>query len=245
MSQLKEHILIVDDHDEIRSSLSRFLRRDGFETSVAKSAAEMEERISETGVDLIVLDIMMPGEDGLSVCKRLRSRGNTTPIIMLTALGSDDQKIAGLSDGADDYLSKPFNPNELSARIRAVLRRRGPRTETTYGGDFAGKLVEFGGFTYRHDDAVVVNAIGTEVSLTTAEVRLLNVFLEHPRVVINRDRLLKFATGRNAGPLDRTIDNQVSRLRRKIEQDPSQTSIIATVRNGGYCLNCDVKTHPA
>lgn len=231
------HILVVDDHVEIRKSVSRYLERNGMRTSVAENAAEMDVKLIESKFDLIVLDVMMPGEDGLSACKRLRKDGNT-PVLMLTALGDDDDRIAGLDGGADDYLSKPFNPKELLARINAILRRTQqiPQIEA-----FAGKKLRFAHLELDYDGRMLVDKDGIRTMLTTGEIKLLTLLLERPRAVLSRDQLLELSTGRLAGPLDRTIDNQVSRLRRKIEPDVLRPRIIATVRNGGYSLTCDVE----
>lgn len=234
------HILVVDDHAEIRHSVTRYLEKNGMRATGAGNAAEMDDHLGKGSVDLIVLDIMMPGEDGLAACARLRRERKTTPILMLTALGDDDDRIAGLDTGADDYLAKPFNPRELLARINAILRRAGERSPP-HGGSFAGKRARFAGITFDHDAGQVIAQNGTTNALTTAEAKLLAVFLDRPREVISRDDLLELSAGRVAGPLDRTIDNQVSRLRRKIEPDALKPRIISTVRNGGYCLNCDVE----
>lgn len=231
------HILVVDDHAEIRKSVSSYLVRNGMRTSTAENADEMDIRLGESKFDLIVLDVMMPGEDGLSACKRLRSEGST-PILMLTALGDDDDRIAGLDGGADDYLSKPFNPRELLARINAILRR------TQHIADiepFAGKKLKFAHLELDYDGRTLTDVEGQRTQLTWGEFKLLSLFLERPRMVLNREDLLLMSTGRVAGPLDRTIDNHVSRLRRKIEQDVLRPRIIATVRNGGYSLACDVE----
>ena len=240
MMDAAAHILVVDDHEEIRHSVTRYLEKNGLRATGAKSAAEMDERLHEDTFDLIVLDIMMPGEDGLAACARLRRERRNTPILMLTALGDDDDRIRGLETGADDYISKPFNPRELLARINAILRRTGERY-APHGGSFAGKRARFAGITFDHDANHVIGPDGTINALTTAEAKLLAIFLERPRAVISRDDLLELSAGRIAGPLDRTVDNQVSRLRRKIEPDVLRPRIISTVRNGGYCLNCDVE----
>ncbi len=234
------HILVVDDHAEIRHSVTRYLEKNGLRATGAKSAGEMDAQLAEHSFDLIVLDIMMPGEDGLAACARLRREQQQTPILMLTALGDDDDRIKGLDTGADDYLAKPFNPRELLARINAILRRAGDGY-TPHGGTFAGKRATFAGITFDHDARQVICPDGTVNPLTTAEANLLTVMLERPRAVISRDELLELSAGRVAGPFDRTIDNQVSRLRRKIEPDVLRPRIISTVRNGGYCLNCDVE----
>ena len=234
------HILVVDDHAEIRHSVTRYLEKSGMRAIGAGNTSEMDTHLARKNIDLIVLDVMMPGEDGLAACARLRREHRTTPILMLTALGEDDDRIKGLDTGADDYLAKPFNPRELLARINAILRRGGG-APAPHGGALAGKRARFAGVTFDHDSGQVIAEDGTATGLTTAEAKLLSVFLERPRAVISRDELLELSTGRTAGPLDRTIDNQVSRLRRKIEPDVLRPRIISTVRNGGYCLNCDVE----
>lgn len=233
------HILVVDDHAEIRQSVTRYLQKNGMQATGAGNTSEMDNHLSKEAIDLIVLDIMMPGEDGLAACARLRREHRMTPILMLTALGEDDDRINGLDTGADDYLAKPFNPRELLARIKAILRRAG-EASSPHGGALAGKRARFAGITFDHDAGQVTKQDGTANTLTTAESKLLSVFLERPRAVISRDELLELSAGRIAGPFDRTIDNQVSRLRRKIEPDVLRPRIITTVRNGGYCLNCDV-----
>lgn len=234
------HILVVDDHAEIRHSVTRYLEKNGLRATGVANAKEMDAQLARETIDLIVLDIMMPGEDGIAACARLRREQTTTPILMLTALSDDHDRIEGLDTGADDYLSKPFNPRELLARINAILRRAG-EVMVPHGGGFAGKRARFADIIFDHDARQVTTPDGQTTSLTTAEAKLLTVFLERPRLVINRDDLLAFSAGRTAGPLDRTIDNQVSRLRRKIEPDVLRPRIISTVRSGGYCLNADVE----
>lgn len=233
------HILVVDDHAEIRQSVTRYLQKNGMQATGAGNTSEMDDHLGKETIDLIVLDIMMPGEDGLAACARLRREHRMTPILMLTALGEDDDRISGLDTGADDYLAKPFNPRELLARINAILRRSSG-TPSPHGGTLAGKRASFAGITFDHDAGQVTKQDGTVNTLTTAEAKLLSILLERPRNVISRDELLELSAGRIAGPFDRTIDNQVSRLRRKIEPDVLRPRIITTVRNGGYCLNCDV-----
>ncbi|RMH47667.1 MAG: response regulator [Alphaproteobacteria bacterium] len=231
------HILVVDDHRQIRESVTRYLERNGMRATGARDAAEMDAKLATGHYDLMVLDVMMPGEDGLSVCRRLSA--GRLPIILLTALGQDADRIKGLELGADDYLPKPFNPRELLARIKAVLRRAG--TPEPEAGSLSGKRVRFAGLTFDPDARVIVDAQGREIALTTADHRLLSALLERPRMVLSREQLLDLTLGRRAGPLDRTIDNQISRLRRKIEPDPGRPRIITTVRNGGYCLAADVE----
>jgi len=232
------HILVVDDHKEIRESVSRFLEKNGMRATSAKDAHDMDAKLTLGRYDLIVLDVMMPGESGLSICRRL-STGQRIPIILLTALGEETDRIVGLEIGADDYLSKPFNPRELLARIKAVLRRS--EQPAIHAGVLAGKKIRFAHFTLDTDRQVLINATGDEVLLTTADFKLLAVLLERPRMVLNRDQLLDLTAGRTAGPFDRTIDNQISRLRRKIELDVLDPKIITTVRNSGYCLVTDVE----
>jgi two-component system, OmpR family, response regulator len=233
------HILVVDDHRDIRDAVTRFLQRNGLRATSAMDAADMDQKLSVGSFDLIVLDVMMPGEDGLSVCRRLSAAGSA-PIIMLTALGEDTDRIIGLEVGADDYLPKPFNPRELLARIKAVLRRT-EKTEVL-AGRLAGQTVRFAQWTLDMDRRALVSDGGVEESLSNSEFRLLSTFLERPRLVLSREQLLDLTAGRAAGPFDRTIDNQVSRLRRKIEADPMRPKIITTVRNGGYSLSSDVET---
>lgn len=232
------HILVVDDHQQIRDSVTRFLEKNGLRASSAKDAREMDAKLAKGHFDLIVLDVMLPGESGLSVCQRIAT-SLKTPIIMLTALGEETDKIVGLEIGADDYLSKPFNPRELLARIKAVLRRF--ESNEKLGGGYAGKRVQFAHLVLDSDRHLLTDELGTETQLTTADFRLLIVLLERARVVLSREQLLDLTAGRSAGPLDRIIDNQISRLRRKIEKDVLRPKIITTVRNGGYCLSADVK----
>ncbi|MGM9402198.1 response regulator [Aliiroseovarius sp. KMU-71] len=232
------HILVVDDHQQIRDSVTRFLEKNGLRATSAKDAQDMDAKLAKGHFDLMVLDVMMPGESGLSVCQRLASE-KSIPIIMLTALGEETDRIVGLEIGADDYIAKPFNPRELLARIKAVLRRA-PQIETV-SGDFAGKTVRFAHLSLDVDRQVLVSDDGEETALTHADFKLLLVLIERPRMILSRDELLDLAAGRAAGPLDRTIDNQISRLRRKIEPDILRPKIIKTIRNGGYCLTADVE----
>ncbi len=232
------HILVVDDHQQIRDSVTRFLEKNGLRATSAKDAQDMDAKLAKGHFDLMVLDVMMPGESGLSVCQRLAA-DKCIPIIMLTALGEETDRIVGQEIGADDYISKPFNPRELLARIKAVLRRA-PQTETM-AGDLAGKIVRFAHLALDVDRQVLLGGDIDETALTSADFKLLLVLLERPRVILSRDQLLDLAAGRAAGPWDRTIDNQISRLRRKIEPDILRPKIIKTIRNGGYCLSVDVE----
>ncbi len=235
------HILVVDDHREIRDALARYLERNGMRATVAADARAMDAAMKAGRFDLIVLDVMMPGEDGLSVCRRLRAEGEV-PILMLTALGEETDRIVGLEMGADDYLAKPFSPRELLARIKAILRRScAPARE---GGAMAGRRLAFDRWVLDTDRRVLIAEDGAETALTTADFRLLTVFLERPRFVLSRAQLLDLTGGRQAQVFDRAIDNQISRLRRKIERDPAHPELITTVWGGGYSLSADVRDAP-
>ncbi|MCX8226922.1 MAG: response regulator [Sulfitobacter sp.] len=232
------HILVVDDHREIRDSVTRYLEKNGMRATAARDAVDMDAKLAHGKFDLIVLDVMMPGEDGLSVCRRLSAKGGT-PILMLTALGEETDRIVGLEIGADDYLAKPFNPRELIARIKAILRRAS-RPEF-HAGTLSGRRIAFAHWILDTDRQLLTGEDGEEVDLSGAEFKLLIVLLERPRLVLNRDQLLDLTAGRTAAIFDRTIDNQISRLRRKIEPDPTRPRLITTVRGGGYCLAADVE----
>jgi len=229
------HIAVVDDHREIRELLVRYLGQHGYTVSAAGSAAEFRAQLDRGEVpDLAVLDIMMPGEDGLSLCRHLRAT-SSLPVIFLTAMAEDTERIVGLELGADDYLVKPFNPRELLARIRAVLRRTGggPAKEETIAKEGS---VRFGDKVFDMTRHEVTGPDGVAVPLSTAEYRLLCVFLEHAGKVLSRDALLDLTSGREAEVWDRSIDNQVSRLRRKIEEDPKNPMLIKTYWGDGYCF---------
>ena len=229
------HLLIVDDDREIRDLLSRFLRKHGFRVSVAVGGREMWQALADGAIDLIVLDLMLPGEDGLSLCRKLRARSQV-PVIMLTAMGEEIDRIVGLEVGADDYLAKPFNPRELAARIKAVLRRTGGEAVRTSepGGERAAAELRFAGWTLDLGKRELISPDGILVPLSGGEFALLGAFATHPQRVLSRDQLLDLARGRDAQPFDRSIDVQVSRLRRKIEIEPREPTIIKTVRAAGY-----------
>lgn len=230
------HILVVDDDREIRDLLARFLVKHGLRVSTAKDGPEMMKILDGAAIDLVVLDLMLPGEDGLSLCRRLRVQ-STLPVIMLTAMGEDTDRIVGLEMGADDYLPKPFNPRELLARVKAVLRRAQtlPAAATP-----AGEMLRFDGWTLELGPRRLVSPGGDEVELSTGEYELLLAFVTHPRRVLSRDQLLDLARGRTAAPFDRSIDIQVMRLRRKIEANPKEPRLIKTVRGGGYVFAGEV-----
>lgn len=232
------HIMVVDDSPEIRNAVARYLEKNGMRVTKAGGAVEMDSKLATGQYDLIILDVMMPGEDGLSVCRRLSSKG-TIPILMLTALGEEMDRIVGLEVGADDYLPKPFNPRELLARIKAIMRRW--RLPEQHAGKLTGRLIAFSNWVLDTDSRTLKSQDGVEETLTTSEFKLMTVLLERPRVVLSRDQLLDLTAGRALAAFDRTIDNQISRLRRKIEKNSARPRIITTVRSGGYCLAADVK----
>jgi two-component system, OmpR family, response regulator len=229
-------ILFVEDDRDIRTLLADFLAREGFGVEVAEDGAAADRVLARMQPDLVILDIMLPGEDGLSVCRRLRAR-SAVPIIMLTAKRDDVDRIVGLELGADDYLGKPFNPRELLARIRAVLRR----ADRTASAPDARRRRSFATFIVDLDARSVDTKDGARVPLTSAEFDLLACFIERPRRVLTRDQLLDWTRGRSADPFDRTIDVTVSRLRRKLEAaDPAASALVTTVRNGGYLFSAEV-----
>ena len=231
------HILVVDDDREIRTLLARFLGNHGYRVTVAADGREMAKAMDERGIDLVVLDLMLPGEDGLTLCRNLRVKSDV-PVVMLTAMGEETDRIVGLEMGADDYLPKPFNPRELLARIKAVLRRAGARTDTPAGGgdesEDGDRVLAFAGWRFNLDSRDLVSPDGVTVPLSGGEYDLLAVFVSRPQRVLSRDQLLDLARGRDAQPFDRSIDVQVSRLRRKMENDPANPALIKTVRGGGY-----------
>lgn len=235
------HILIVDDDREIRDLLARFLDGHGMRVTVAADGQEMHKALSGAAIDLIVLDLMLPGEDGLTLCRNLRVTSKV-PIIMLTAMGEEMDRIVGLEMGADDYLAKPFNPRELMARIKAVLRRGGgaPGQRRPMESEDGEGTYNFSGWSLTADKRELLSPDGVMVSLSGGEFELLYAFVTHPGRVLSRDQLLDLARGRNAQPFDRSIDVQVSRLRRKIEDDPKNPRLIKTVRGGGYTFATDV-----
>jgi len=231
------HILIVDDDRQIRASLARFLTANGFRTAVAEDGAAMFAAFEKGRFDLVVLDIMMPGEDGLTLCRRLRETSRI-PVIFLTALSGEIDCVAGLELGADDYICKPIRPRELLARIRAVLRRVGDMTVQREPAPVVS--YKFEGWLLDAVRRTLHNPEGVLVELTGGEFDLLVAFAERPRHVLTRDQLLDLTRGREATVLDRSIDVQVGRLRRKIEADPQLPVLIKTVRSGGYVFCADV-----
>lgn len=227
-----DKVLIVDDDARIRDLLKRYLSENGFEVSLAQDAKTLERALLREAIDLVVLDVMLPGEDGMSLCRRLRSEGNTTPIIMLTARGEEGDRITGLDCGADDYLGKPFNPRELLARIHAVLRRRQP-LEIPGAPSCEGAPVTFGPFRFDMSVRSLTKG-GQELPLTTGEFAMLKALVRHPRQPLSREKLAMLTRGREFEPFDRSLDVQVSRLRKLIEDDAANPRYIQTVWGVGY-----------
>lgn len=227
-----DKIVIIDDDARIRDLLRRFLSQEGFDVLMAEDSRALTRIMQRESVDLLVLDLMLPGEDGLNICRRLRAEGQKVPIIMLTAKGEDVDRIAGLEIGADDYLAKPFNPRELLARIHAVLRRR-PVQEAPGAPSNDHETIAFGDFVFDLG-ARSLKKGGKDIALTTGEFAMLKVLARHPRQPLSRDKLAQLARGREFEPFDRSLDVQVSRLRKLIETDPANPRIIQTVWGVGY-----------
>ncbi len=232
-----EHLLIVDDDTEILDLLGRYLTRNGYRVSTAGDGVAMEAVLGSARIDLIILDIMLPGRDGLDITRDLRTRSNV-PIIMVTARGDETDRIVGLEMGADDYLPKPFNPRELLARVKTVLRRAKGLPQTPGA---RGNKLRFEGWTLDLVGRELISPDGVHVSLTAGAFDLLTAFAEHPQRLLTRDQLLDMTRGRGAGPYDRSIDVQVGRLRRRIEADPKDPKLIKTVRGGGYMFTAVVE----
>ncbi len=239
-------ILVVDDDREIRTLLADYLEKQGLRCIAAADGREMKLALEQHHIDLIVLDVMMPGEDGLTLCRNLRASGGAhanTPILMLTARGEDMDRIVGLEMGADDYLPKPFVPRELFARIRAVLRRTRslpPNLEPAPAS--SARELHFADWCLDTINRHLVAKDGMVVALSGAEYRMLTVFLSHPQKVLSRDQLMELTQGREADAFDRSIDLQVSRLRQRLGDSAREPAIIKTVRNEGYVLATEVRT---
>ncbi len=231
------HILLVEDDRETAALVSRFLRSHDFRAKAVANGRDMDAALRDNRFDLVVLDLMLPGEDGLSLCRRLRAT-SAMPIIMLTARSEEIDRILGLEMGADDYLAKPFNPRELLARIRAVLRRSGAPSPT----EAEAVVITFAGWKLDKSVRRLFNPAGERVALTSAELDLLLAFCDRPRRVLSRDQLLDLTQGREAGPFERSIDVLVSRLRQKMESNPREPELIQTVRASGYMFSPDVQT---
>ena len=227
-----DKVVIVDDDARIRDLLRRYLNQEGFDVLLAEDSRALNRILQRESVDLLVLDLMLPGEDGLSICRRLRAANDRTPIIMLTAKGEDTDRITGLEVGADDYLPKPFNPRELLARIHAVLRRR-PTAEVPGAPSNEHEVIEFSGFSFDLG-ARALRKGEQDIPLTTGEFAMLKALVRHPRQPMTRDKLAQLARGREFEPFDRSLDVQISRLRKLIEVDPATPRIIQTVWGVGY-----------
>jgi two-component system OmpR family response regulator len=232
-------IVIVEDDEDIRHLVRNLLSREGFAVEAAESSAGLDQLLARKRPDLVILDLMLPGEDGLSICRRLRSRGGV-PILMLTAKSDPVDRVVGLEMGADDYVAKPFDPRELLARVRALLRRaRGHQSEPESSRRYA-----FEGLIIDLDARRLETDAGRPIALTSAEFELLACFVVRPRRVLSRDQLLDWTRGRDADPFDRTIDMTISRLRKKVEAVAPGLNLITTVRNNGYLFVPAVKQLP-
>lgn len=233
-------LLVVEDDPEIGRLVGEFMRREGFEVEIAADGRAMDSALQRLRPDLIILDLMLPGEDGLSICRRLRA-SDAIPILMLTAKSEEIDRVVGLEMGADDYLAKPFGSRELLARVRAILRRsQGPQVQPAnrrYG--FDQFVLDFDARSFEHAG---LRAGSTQ--LTSAEFDLLACFVQHPRRVLTRDQILDWTRGRSSEPFDRTVDMLISRLRKKLDAASPGLNLIATVRNGGYLFTAPVKRAP-
>jgi two-component system, OmpR family, response regulator len=236
MNKTRPHLLLVDDEASIRDPLGKYLERQGFRVTEAADASIARSALLAYDIDLVLLDIMMPGEDGLSLCRNIAAHDGP-PVILLTAKSEETDRIVGLEIGADDYVVKPFSPRELVARVKVVLRRLAngqPRRSTT------GNSFSFAGWTLNAGEQTLHDPDGVLVALSSGEYRMLEALVERAGQVLTRDQLLDLTRGREGGPFDRAIDNQVSRLRRKIELDPKDPQIIKTIWGGGYRFSVEV-----
>lgn len=237
MLHAQPHVLVVDDDERIRLMLSEFLRSRGIVVSQAANGRQMIAALCGASIDLVLLDVMMPGEDGFTLCRRLRAESEVA-IILLTAMNETTDRVAGLELGADDYVAKPFDPCELLARIRAVLRRR---TTLDRHSRPEPAIYEFDGWRLDPRRRTLRTGVDVLVELTSGEFDLLLAFVEYPQEVLSRDRLLDLARGRSNQAIDRSIDVQISRLRRKLEENPAEPQLIKTVRNEGYLFTSEVR----
>lgn len=243
MKVTKSHILIVDDDPQIGELLSDYLAKHGYRVSLARDGHEMHRTLKKVTIDLVVLDVMLPGEDGLSLCRTLRETSEV-PIIMLSAAVEEADRVIGLEVGADDYLAKPFSPRELLARIKALSRRASGKLAEKRKSSQIAKMpnIYFQEWTLDQNRRRLIAPDGVAVPLSSGEYELLLAFLENPHRTLTRDQLLDMTRGREAMAYDRTIDVQVARLRKKIEKDPKEPVVIVTVRGGGYQFNATVKS---
>ena len=237
---IRPHLLVIDDDHEIRDLLTRFMEKNGFRITAVRDAREARRAWTRGAFQLVILDLMLPGESGLDLARWLRDQEDV-PIAMLSAMGEDTDRIIGLELGADDYIAKPFNPRELLARIRAIMRRASDTQEATGNGDRTARPLRFAGWTLEPARRRLLNPDGVEVPLTGGEYDLLFALLERANRVLTRDMLLDLLRGRQAGPFDRAIDVAVSRLRRKLDDQGRGAQLIKTVRGGGYVLAATVE----
>ena len=235
---VQDHILVVDDDRDIRTLLGTYLQNNGYRVTAVADGKSMWNALDAARVDLVILDVMLPGDDGFVLCRTLRARGSV-PVIMLTAKGEETERIVGLELGADDYLPKPFNPRELLARIKSVLRRH--RTVPERLQPDVARALHFAGWALDLASRNLVSPQEVVVPLSGAEFRLLRVFLSYPNRVLSRDQLMDLTVGREADPFDRSVDVQVSRLRQRLGEDAREPAIIKTVRGEGYVLACAVE----
>ena len=234
----QDHVLVVDDDSEIRGLLREYLQKNGFRVSTAADGKTMWNALEHAAPDILILDLMLPGDDGLTLCRNLRAR-SSLPIIMLTARGEETDRIVGLEMGADDYLAKPFSPRELLARVNSVLRRTRTLPQNLQPDD--ARTIRFGGWKLDNATRELVAPDGEIVPLSGTEYKLLRAFLAHPNRTLNRDQLIDLMLSRDAGPFDRSIDVQVSRLRHRLRDDAKEPTLIKTVRGEGYALAVAVR----
>ena len=232
------HVLVVDDDREIRDLLGRFLTKQAYRVTAARDGKEMRQALEDWQIDIVILDLMLPGEDGLSLCRNLRAK-SSIPVIMLTVMGEETDRIIGLEMGADDYLPKPFNPRELLARMKAVLRRS--RSAPASTSSVGRQILRFSDWKLDLGLRRLESPQGLIVDLSNGEFDLLAALVEHPQRVLSRDQLLDLTRGRAEMPFDRSIDMQVSRLRRRIEADPKEPELIKTIRGAGYMFTATVR----
>ena len=237
MIEAMDHILVVDDDPDIRDLLSEYLDKQGFRVSTAADGRSMRMVLSRAAPDLIVLDLMLPGEDGLTLCREVRAKSDV-PIVMLTAKTEEIDRVVGLEMGADDYLAKPFSPRELVARIKSILRRSRALPVNLRPDD--ARAILFAGWKLEIATRTLISPEGVAVPLSGTDFRLLRIFLDHPNRVLNRDQLIEMTQARDAGPFDRSIDLQVSRLRKRLNDNPKDPAIIKTSRGEGYVLAAEV-----
>lgn len=237
--ETSKHILVVDDELDIREPIGAYLEIEGFKVSLASNAAEAMDVVNASPPDLAVLDIMLGQDDGLMLCRDIQ-KNTSLPVIFLSGRAEETERIIGLEVGADDYIVKPFNPRELLARIKAVLRRYDSPGKAE-SKETSSEPPSFGRWKLDFFNQELVSDKGETLALSTGEARLLKVFVEHPNEVLSRDQLLELSVGRKAHPFDRSIDNYVSRIRKKIEEDPANPRLLKTYRSGGYALNCNAE----